>query len=169
MLVTLAKNRIAGVTSFIFRQIGRIACQSALLLVLLFVCGCSSFNREWRRAGQLPVAPNSIEGRWEGRWLSDANKHSGGLRCLISRQTNDTYSARFRATYQWIFRFSYTVSLTVKPQEGGWSFHGQEDLGALAGGVYHYEGNTTQTNFHSTYRSSADHGIFELKRLPQEK
>lgn len=169
LLVTLAENKLAGVTSFIFaslHQPGRIV---ATLVLALFVCGCSSFNREWRTAGQQPVTPDSLEGRWEGRWLSEANGHNGNLRCLISRQTNDTYAARFRASYLWVLRFSYTVPLTVEPQEGGWRFQGEADLGAAAGGVYHYAGNATRTNFHSTYRSPADHGVFEMNRRAAKK
>lgn len=169
MLVRQTENKLGGVTSFNFvslRQSGRIV---ATLALALLVCGCSSFNREWRQAGRKPVALDSLEGRWEGRWLSGANGHNGGLRCLISRQTNDTYAAQFRASYMWVLRFSYTVPLTVESQEGGWRFQGEADLGAAAGGVYHYAGTATRTNFHSTYRSPADHGIFEMNRLAAEK
>lgn len=128
------------------------------------VCGCSSFNREWKRAGKQPAPTNSITGRWDGHWLSDVNAHTGKLRCLITHQTNDLYAARFRATYMKILRFSYTVPLTVNASNDIWHFHGEEDLGALAGGVYRYVGNATTTNFHSTYDSKYDRGTFEMQR-----
>ena len=169
LLVTLTENKLGGVTSFNFvslLQSGRIL---APLILALLVCGCSSFNREWRRAGQKPVVQDSLEGRWEGRWLSDANGHNGKLRCIISHQTNDTYAARFRASYLWVLRFSYIVPLTVESQQDGWRFQGEADLGAAAGGVYHYDGSATQMNFHSTYRSSADHGVFEMNRIAAKK
>lgn len=105
-----------------------------------------------------------MEGRWEGKWLSDVNGHTGKLRGLLSRETEDRYVARFRATYGKIFRFSYTVPLTVQPHYGGWEFDGEVDLGKMAGGAYYYEGRASPTNFLSTYRSTYDHGTFEMQR-----
>lgn len=139
---------------------------SATLAVLL--CGCSSFNRAWRQAGKQPAAADSIEGRWEGRWLSDVNGHTGHLRCLLTRNADTHYTARFRATYWKIFRYSYEVNLWFEPREDGWRFRGEEDLGWLAGGVYNYEGQATSTHFHSTYRSKHDHGTFEMRRPAPE-
>ncbi len=133
-------------------------------ILVLFACGCSSFNREWRKAAQTAVAPDSMEGRWQGRWLSDANGHNGKLRCIVSRREDGETAARFRATYKKVLNFSYTVRLKAELQGSVWHFRGEEDLGKLAGGVYHYEGTATLTNFHSTYRSKYDHGVFEMKR-----
>jgi hypothetical protein len=135
---------------------------AAILLVLL--CGCSSFNRAWHQAGQTPAVTESIEGRWEGTWSSDANGHTGKLRCVLSREPDGKYTAWFRATYLRILRFSYRVPLQVEPHGGVWPFHGSEDLGSMAGGVYHYTGSATPTNFYSTYRSAYDHGIFVMSR-----
>jgi len=136
-------------------------CLSALIFL---ACGCSSFHRAWREAEKRPVPENSIEGRWEGRWVSDANGHNGKLLCLMSRQTDGQYTAWFRATYLKILRFSYAVTLEVEARDGAWLFRGEEDLGKMAGGVYHYAGNATSTNFHSTYHSKYDHGVFEMYR-----
>jgi hypothetical protein len=133
-------------------------------MLLLLLCGCSSFNREWGKAGPSPAQPDSIEGRWEGRWLSDANGHNGKLRCLLSRKPDGDYDARFRATYLKILHFSYTVPLKVQQRDDVWHFQGREDLGWLAGGVYQYDGTATATNFYSTYRSRYDHGDFEMSR-----
>lgn len=105
-----------------------------------------------------------MEGRWEGHWLSDVNGHNGKLLCIVSRQETGDYSAWFKATYKKVLKFSYTVPLIVDPLDTGWKFSGHEDLGKLAGGVYHYEGTATATNFHSTYRSKYDHGVFEMTR-----
>lgn len=136
---------------------------SCLALALL-VCGCASFNREWRNAGKQPAPPTAITGRWEGQWLSDVNAHTGKLRCIVTHQTNALYAARFRASYLEILRFSYTVPLTVSATNNVWQFQGEVDLGAMAGGVYHYTGSATPTNFHSTYDSKYDRGVFELRR-----
>jgi len=110
------------------------------------------------------VPTQSIEGRWEGKWLSDVNGHTGQLRCLLFRETDSRYQARFRATYWKVFRFSYAVSLQFEQQETNWQFTGDEDLGKLAGGIYHYDGQVTRTNFFSTYWSKYDHGTFQLRR-----
>lgn len=134
------------------------------LCSLLALCGCSTFNRDWRRAAAQPAAPASVEGRWEGRWLSGVNGHKGKLRCLLTRGNQEWFQARFRATYGGIFRFSYTVPLALQAHDIGWELSGEADLGKLAGGNYYYEGRVTPTNFASTYRSKYDHGTFELRR-----
>ncbi len=146
------------------RPAGRAASGWLVGALALLLCGCSSFNRAWNRAGQTATPADSIAGRWEGSWLSDVNGHHGKLRCLIAVQTNSEYTARFRATYGGFLNFSYTVPLAVKTHEGGWEFTGEEDLGTMAGGVYRYVGTATPTNFHSTYESKYDHGTFELVR-----
>jgi len=126
--------------------------------------GCSTFNRDWQKAARQPTPADTIEGRWEGKWLSEVNGHSGKLRCLLSRDSDTRFAARFHATYGHVFHFTYTVPLTVQPHYGGWEFDGEANLGTLAGGVYYYEGRASPTNFHSTYRSKFDHGTFEMMR-----
>jgi hypothetical protein len=137
----------------------------ALMLgLLLLVNGCSTFNREWKKAAASQPTPNSLDGRWEGKWFSDKNGHTGKLLCLLTRESDTNYHAHFKATYRKIFRASYAVAFTGEMQDGAWQFKGDEDLGWLAGGVYHYEGRVTTTNFFSTYRCQYDHGTFELAR-----
>jgi len=131
---------------------------------VILVNGCSSFNREWKKAAASPPPTNSLPSRWEGTWLSDKNGHTGELLCLLTRVNDTNYQARFKATYWKIFRASYTVTFLGELRDGVWQFKGDEDLGWLAGGVYHYEGSVTRTNFFSTYRSKYDHGTFELQR-----
>src|SRR6185436_7786366 len=122
----------------------RLSCAVALVLMAC-LCGCSTFNRDWKRAVVPPESESSMEGPWEGSWKSDVNGHRGGLRCLMAHETNSVYRARFRATYGSIFHFSYTVPLEVQPHFAGWEFSGEADLGKLAGGVYYYEGRATPT------------------------
>lgn len=148
----------------IYRQRAKDFALLAVVLFALCVCGCSTFNRDWRNAAQQPAPPNSIEGRWEGAWTSDVNGHTGKLRCLLSHESDSLYRAWFRATYWKVFRFGYAVTLEVQERQGTWLFSGEENLGKMAGGVYHYEGRATPTNFHLTYRSKYDHGVFEMRR-----
>jgi len=130
---------------------------------VLFI-GCSSFNREWREAGQAPAPPDSITGRWEGRWISHGNGHIGALRRVIKPETNSISPAHFRATYLKMARFGYSVPLEVSNSNGLWHFQGQEDLGAVAGGVYRYEGFAKAKNFEAIYTSKHDHGVFQMQR-----
>jgi hypothetical protein len=111
-----------------------------------------------------PTSPASVEGRWEGRWVSEVNGHQGRLRCLLTRESDERCQARFRATYGGVFRFSYTVPLSLQAHDRGWEINGEADLGKLAGGNYYYEGRIAPTNFVATYRSQSDHGRFELHR-----
>ena len=135
-----------------------------LLLLQLGSTGCSSFNHAWRKAGSAPS--QGIEGRWDGTWSSSTNGHRGRLRGLLTRNRDGGYLARFHANYLKIFRFTYTVPLTVREADGSYQFDGSANLGRLAGGRYQYEGRATPTNFFSTYQAKADGGIFEMKRPP---
>ncbi|TAK99407.1 MAG: hypothetical protein EPO07_10845 [Verrucomicrobia bacterium] len=113
-----------------------------------------------------PTSTNSLAGRWEGRWLSDVNHHTGTLRCLMTPEADGKLRARFHATFWKIFHAGYTVTLVTEPRDDAWQFHGEENLGWLGGGVYRYEGRASTTNFFSTYKSDYDHGTFELHRPP---
>jgi hypothetical protein len=150
--------------------IGRLKRHAEALLgvvIVALLCGCSSFNREWKAAGKSPMPTNSITGRWEGRWLSHENGHNGALRCLINESSEGSYEAYFRATYLKVARFSYKVPLMVTSSNDGWHFTGEENLGVMAGGIYRYVGSASVTNFDSTYRSKHDHGVFLMTR-PQQ-
>ena len=137
----------------------------ALVLVLpLLALGCSSFHREWKVAASTPPPARGITGRWQGTWLSHSNAHTDKLRCLITKQTDELYEARFHAKYQKILSFGYTVILHAKRTEDAFQFDGDADLGWFAGGAYHYEGKATPTNFFSTYRCKGDHGVFQMTR-----
>jgi hypothetical protein len=138
----------------------------AAVSLLLMTTGCSSFNHEWRRAAKNPDPVNDITGRWEGHWKSQANEHHDAMRCLVTRVDASHYDAKFRAAYKkWItVHFGYTVRLETQPATNGVTFHGAEDLGKLAGGVYTYDGRADATNFFSTYKSKYDWGTFEMKR-----
>jgi len=109
------------------------------------------------------VASSGLEGRWEGQWLSDVNGHHGKLRCIVKKE-GDIYPARFHAKYQKILSFGYTVALKAEPFENGFKFRGEANLGALAGGVYYYQGHADTTNFSSTYSCKYDHGTFQMQR-----
>jgi hypothetical protein len=134
-------------------------------LMLVLFTGCSSFHRDWRAAATIP--PQGIEGRWEGMWVSDSNKHNGKLRCLLIQQGQNKYEARFHAKYKKILSFGYTASFIGTMTNDVFHFSGTADLGALAGGIYRYNGTVSPTNFFSTYDSKYDDGTFSMRRPGQ--
>jgi len=125
----------------------------------------SELERAWRQYNPAPGANGSIEGRWVGQWRSEMTQHSGELKCLLNRVRPDQLDAKFLATFRRIFRVGYGVSLAAQEADKGVKLKGQSDLGALAGGVYLYDGEVTLNEFRCTYRSEQDHGVFTLKRL----
>jgi hypothetical protein len=133
----------------------------------VLVSGCSTFIRDWDRMAATAPPQNSIEGRWEGTWKSDASGHSDRLRCILSRKDERVYEARFYANYRKALNFGYTAPLQVEQREGKYFFEGKANLHWYAGGVYHYKGEATPTNFYSTYRCKSDHGTFEMRRPPE--
>ena len=141
-------------------------CAPALwLLASLICCSCSTFDKDWDAAAGLKAEnPTDITGRWQGNWQSDASNHSGDLRCLVTRQGKSSYHARYAATYWNALHFEYEMNLTAE-RRGDWMhFEGQADLGPMAGGIYHYEGNANDSSYFATYKSLVDHGKFTMKR-----
>jgi hypothetical protein len=132
---------------------------------LILVAGCSSFRRQWRAQAAEPVPPVEITGRWEGIWQSEVNGHRGRLLGLIEKTGQETYQARFRATFWKILRYGYTVELKAEPEPGGFlRFTGEADLGWWAGGVFRYEGWASSSTFEARYEAKSDSGIFEMGR-----
>ena len=143
---------------------GQAARAIAWTAVLTVASGCSTFNRDWKRALQNPPPADSIAGAWDGSWESEVNGHKDRLRCLITPASEGRLRARFRAHYVHVLRFGYTVELEARPGGDNTEFEGTANLGWWAGGVYQYEGRATPTNFFSTYSSKRDHGTFEMRR-----
>ena len=136
-------------------------------LATIIFSGCSAFNYEWRQAAKKTTPVSSITGRWEGRWISEANGHHDQLRALITVVDTNHYDVKFHAAYkQWItVHFGYTVRMETMYGGGHTvAFHGSENLGWLAGGIYTYDGRADATNFFSTYNSKYDRGTFQMKR-----
>lgn len=135
----------------------------------IFLAGLSAgcgFDRNWRNLSRSGAPPtDALAGRWEGKWVSEQNGHTGKLRAILTRVDESHYRADFDAMFFAVLRAGYSISLTAKPQaEGTISFEGKENLGALAGGVYRYNGSANGEAFHATYTASVDRGTFEMKR-----
>jgi hypothetical protein len=138
-------------------------------LLCLGLASCSTtYNREWKTAtaSGSSVQIKDVSGPWKGIWRSEANGHSGELRCIISPQagTPGAYRFHYHATFMGTLSATYDVTHLVKQTKNGFVFAGDQKLTGLGGGMYHYEGGGTLKEFRATYRSSSDHGVFEMKR-----
>jgi hypothetical protein len=139
------------------------------LLVILVLTGCSSFNRDYKRALVGGVPAEGIEGPWVGSWLSDKNGHNGELRGLITRLEGDVYRTRFKARYWKLFTYTSEVEFEMQPHNDGYEFFGAKKLGWLAGGEYIYEGRVNSERFFSTYKNKWDEGTFQMERPSAEE
>ena len=148
----------------LFDVIGRRSKSLLLLGSLMFGGGCTTFHHDWEKAASQPVPPGSMQGRWQGVWVSDVTHHTDKLRCVVTVKDDGTYRARFHAKYRTVMSFGYTVPLNVQATGNGFDFNGEANLGWLAGGVYHYAGHADATNYFSTYTSKYDHGTFQMSR-----
>ena len=67
-----------------------------------------------------------------------------------------------------IFATGHEVTFEAKRRGQTLAFHGSEDLGAIFGGVYRYDGVVTPQHFSASFASSYDHGRFEMHRPPPD-
>ncbi|MEX0715061.1 MAG: hypothetical protein WD066_00665 [Planctomycetaceae bacterium] len=133
--------------------------------MLLFAAGCSTFGHDFRAAQNYCPPEHGLEGAWEGTWLSHSNGHDGRLRAVITRCDDRHYHARFHATFLKCVPFESEAILHVTQDGEVIHFQGTEDLGWLAGGVYHYDGSASRREFFADYRADKDHGIFTMRRV----
>lgn len=150
------------------RNLRRICSTSLLVLLILLTSSCSiRFKHDWRKAASANPSPTDLSGAWLGTWRSEGSGHHGTLRAIVTTvpERDNTWQFRYHATWAKILSGGYTTYHIAIPQRSGsYKISGQHDLGKLFGGTFHYEGTATPTHFKATYRSSNDHGIFEMSR-----
>jgi hypothetical protein len=127
------------------------------------VNNASDFKRRWNQDMPPPTAANGLQGRWQGEWISAVNGHRGALRCLLTRGEAGDYKAAFHAVYAKVLRVCYSVPLHGQWSDGKLKLEGDADLGPLAGGIYHYQGEAGESEFDCAYRCKYDHGTFRMK------
>ena len=146
--------------------VGRVALGIALSL-LASSCGALRFNRAWS-SYEPADGRSAMEGRWRGEWRSEWNGHSGGLRCVMTRDDEgDDYRAWFYSTYASLLFFQHRTLFRVTAREGeALRFEGDEDLGKAIGGVYRYEGTVEGDSFRAEFHAeNGDHGVMEMRRV----
>ncbi len=132
-------------------------------MLAALVNNASEFKRRWNQIMPPPTAANGLQGRWEGEWMSEANGHRGALRCVLARSEAGDYEATFHAVYASMLRVCYTVPLRGKWSEGKLKLEGDADIGPLAGGLYHYQGEAGEKEFTCLYSCKYDHGTFRMR------
>jgi hypothetical protein len=120
----------------------------------------ADFQRRWEEAVRTG-APQP----WAGEWVSEVNGHRGELKCLLTQTAPGKFDAAFYAVFARLLKVSYHVPLQGRQTEGVLKLEGQTDLGKLAGGIYHYEGEMDEASLRCTYRCAYDHGVFHLTPL----
>lgn len=125
----------------------------------------SAFAEQWRQYAAGAGSPEGIDGRWLGEWISELSGHHGELRCVLVAVCPSEYRAYFYARYSKLFSVGYITSLKAEKTGSRIVLKGEEDLGALAGGMYRCEGEATPTEFNCQYSCKYDRGVFRLKRF----
>ena len=141
----------------------RIAIHIGVLFgAVLFLAGCSHFEKEWRGADAARPT-GGLPRKWEGRWASTKHEGMGGrLRCLFTRIDQAHHQAWFRAN--WLtFASDYRVVLTTRETPNGLQLRGEQVLHGFGGGLYRYRGTITREHFGATYDSQYDRGRFDLR------
>jgi hypothetical protein len=134
------------------------------VLALLLVTGCSSFREDARAARSRPVAANSLEGLWVGRWYdSEKPAHGGSLKCVLTRTGDTLYRASVRSRWWRVFSASYDTTLILTPAEpGAYLLQGERDIWPF--GTYAVTGRVDATDFRATYTVAGHPGVMELRR-----
>lgn len=140
-----------------------------LLASLLAACSSSSFDTQWKDAGQAKGHTT----RWDGQWTSGKNVyangafHHGRLRCVLVEQPDRSLEAHFHANWL-IFAGNFDTSLqpvlTGPRRRNVRKYEGTHDLPAVYGGTYHYHATIEGDRFFTRYSSSYDVGTFDLHR-----
>lgn len=139
-----------------------------LLVVMLVTAGCSTYQREVRRARDNPPPAGSVEGVWEGRWHDEKRpKHGGRLVVVLTKEGDQVYQAATHSTWWKVFRSSQTTRLVLTPVgEGAFQLQGHEQLWLFGG--HTVTGRVDQTRFSAVYAVGKHRGRMELTRPEEE-
>lgn len=139
---------------------------AGLMLLSLTSSGCvCAFQREWSQSRETGVCTDNLAGLWEGTWESGYNGHTGKLRAIITRCDNGQYHAWYFATFAGCIPYAYETTHSATEQDGVTYFSGVQDLGPLAGGLYHTNGSANGQQFEARYQADKDFGVYRMTRV----
>ena len=148
------------------KMIRSLSCLSLFLAAALGLSSCSSgFNQQWAAAMAKPIPAHSIEGPWQGTWLSKGNGHHGELRCVVGPESHGERTFFYHATWGGVFSGNFKAPHHVSQLGPTTAFTADSDLGSY--GKFKAVGTIKDGEFKATYNAVGDHGEFEMKR-PQK-
>lgn len=138
-----------------------------LLLPLLALCSCGSFERQWKKSladyeAGMTKAP---EGPWAGTWTTTTNGHTGDLRAIVteSKKSPGELQFHYHATWGKMFQGAFKADFPATTAGGTTKIDGEQSLGLF--GTFGHRGTITRDRFNATYSSKkGDLGVFEMKR-----
>ncbi len=138
-----------------------------LPLCALFLVGCGSFERQWKRSVAEYKAGETVApaGPWVGTWTTTTNGHTGNLRAIVTPAEDKPgeYDFRYHATWARILSGSYKVRFPVRRSGGVHRIDGDQKLGIF--GKFRHRATISKNRFEATYSNDkGDLGAFEMKR-----
>lgn len=136
--------------------------QMTVGILLFFVCGCGGLGQSAADAGDEDI--QVIEGLWVGKWFCEKTGHSGPMRCRLTRIKEGQYLARYDGFFAGFIPFWYSVKKEVTRGDGVVYMKAEENLGWYGGGLFKYEGEIRDGEYHMRYDSKYYAGTFELSK-----
>lgn len=105
-----------------------------------------------------------LEGKWTGKWVSEARGQSGPLNATFSINSEGKYQAIFEGRFFKVFPFRFVVPLETKSVEKETiTLTGKMNAGELFG-VFEYVISASNGGIEVKYTSQRDHGVFQVTR-----
>ncbi len=137
---------------------------------MLMLAGCSTFEKRFAAASQVPAKSGHFAGAYAGKWTSASHPGGGGnLRCILSQVNTTDFRADFHATWH---GFSSEHSVVLHSEPGA---HGKFGIREFAGtsklhtpigaGTYMCKGKMDLRAMRACYDATYDRGTFEMSRV----
>jgi len=138
-----------------------------LALAALFLSGCGTFEREWKKSVAEYQSGNvaSPAGPWTGSWTTATNNHTGDLRAIVTPAADKPgeYDFHYHATWAQVLSGAYKVRYPVTRRGGSYLANGEENLGPF--GTFGHKATISKNSFKATYSNDkGDLGTFGMRR-----
>ena len=135
------------------------------MALLLASCATPGFERAWKKSvSASPAKAGDVTGPWTGEWASDANGHTGKLRCLVERKDEDTLSFRYWASWHGWLTGTFRLDGEAQRRADG-SYLVRGDKRMIPWGTYSHEAEIDPSRFDATFSSGQQNlGTFRMER-----